>query len=90
MRVQAEAYGLTSMVIETFEVLYRRAQTAAEQDQVTKAFQDMITGWQTNQDSFALIRRGFLDDLDEPEDPASFAENLRRSQVTFLKPDQRT
>lgn len=72
MKARAVSAGLTPEQTAQFELLYRRARTPAEQDQVTQAFYEMIEGWQKNTDAFALVRRDFLDDDDEDPPAVSY------------------
>lgn len=68
MKIRAKAAGFTTEQIEAFELLYRRARNDAEQDLVTKAFDEALDGWKRNRDGLALVRRGFLDDMDDEDD----------------------
>jgi hypothetical protein len=86
MKARAKAYGLTQFATDAFEVMYRRCKTTEEQDQVTKAFGDVVDGWKKNKDAFAKVRQGFLDDEPGEEDPPSLQAALARSGLTFLKP----
>ena len=80
MKVRAKAAKLSPEHMGGFEMMYRRARSAEEQDQVTRAFEARIDGWQTNTDALAVVRRGFLED-DEDEDPPSLVAALERSRV---------
>lgn len=86
LRLKARVAGLTEEQTSGFELMYRRAVTQGEQDQVTAAFDSFVNGWKTSSNALAKVRRGFLDDEDETdEDPPSLRAALAHSQVTFLR-----
>ena len=68
MKIRARAAKFSSERVSAFELLYRRARNDTEQDQVTKAFDDAIDGWKRSTDGLALVRRGFLDDMDDDDE----------------------
>ena len=80
MKIRAKAAKLTDEQTAAFELMYRRARSAEEQDQVTRAFDIRIDGWQTGKDAMAIVRRGFLED-DEDEDPPALTAALARCRV---------
>jgi len=55
LKAKALAHKLTSEQVETFELLYRRARTPQEQDEVTRALDLQIHGWKTNTDAFSRV-----------------------------------
>jgi len=61
---------LTDKQVETFEMMYRRAHSQEEQDQVTKVVHETIEGWKTENDRYSRLRRAMndLDDFAPPED----------------------
>lgn len=86
MKARAEAAKLSAEQVGTIELMYRRARTVEEQDQVSQAFNDVLDGWKRNKDAMAVVRRGFLDDeADDDEDPPALTAALERSGVTFLR-----
>lgn len=85
LRLKARVAGLTEEQTSGFELMYRRSVTQGEQDQVTQAFDTFVNGWKTSSNAMAKVRRGFLDDDDEDEDPPSLRAALARSGVSFLR-----
>lgn len=61
---------LTEQQVQTFEMMYRRAHSQQEQDQVTQVVRQTIEGWKTENDRYSRLRRAMndLDDLAEPEE----------------------
>ena len=64
------ASKLPPEVVAGFELMYRRARTAEEQDQVTAALAPQVEGWKTDDDAFSRLLRAATDMDDGP-----FAEN---------------
>ena len=87
LKAQAEAVHFPPEMTLPFEQMIRQARTEADQDEVMTAFKKRLFGWHENKDAFAIVRRGFLDDVDdEDEDPPALKAALERSQVSFRKP----
>jgi hypothetical protein len=61
---------LTSEQVETFRLMYARARTEEEQDQVTAVVHQAIDGWKTGTDRMSKILQNIEDDP-EDEDPPS-------------------
>lgn len=70
-----------------FEVMYRRARTQDEQDQVTAALRHFIDGWRESDDDFSrLLRSAFeMDELDDDDLPASLKSAIQRASVDLGK-----
>lgn len=93
LRFKGQAAKLSAEQVEGFELMYRRAKTTTEQDQVTAAVEGFLHGWKTDSDQFSRLLRDvndFGDDApigsnDEDEDPPALREALARSRVTFLR-----
>jgi hypothetical protein len=56
--------------VETFRLMYARARTPEEQDQVTKVVHEAIDGWKTGTDRFSRVLQMAHEDPDEEDDPA--------------------
>lgn len=61
---------LTSEQVETFRLMYARARTEEEQDQVTVVVHQAIDGWRTGTDRMSRILQN-TEDNPEDEDPPS-------------------
>ena len=93
LKLKARVAKLTDEVTAAFELMYRRAKTEPEQDQVTVVVEGFLHGWKTDSDQFSRLLRDvndFGDDApigsnDEDEDPPALREALARSRVTFLR-----
>lgn len=72
---------LDAQQAEGFRLMYARARTEAEQDQVTAAVKHQIDGWKTSNDRLSKILRASLGDDDEDEDPPALKEALARARV---------
>ncbi len=85
------AHKLTDEQVARFEVMYRRAKTEAEQDQVTAAIESFTSGWKENSDAYSRLLRDVNDFGDDPvlgeedEDPPALKAALERSRVTFVR-----
>jgi hypothetical protein len=80
--LKARALGgtLTPEQVAQFELMYRRAVTIEEQDQVTKALDNFMNGWKTGSDVYARLRQDdFLEEDDDPLPPV-LQEAWERSQ----------
>ncbi len=94
MALKGKALGgaLDEQQVAAFELLYRRAKTEADQDQVTATLTAVMHGWKSSSDAYSTLRQvsagiGFLsdEDDDEEEDSPAMKAALARSQITFLK-----
>jgi len=91
LRAKGIAHKLTQEQLDGFELMYRRAKDAAEQDQVTAALAAFTDGWKDAPDTFSRLLRDvndFGDDApigEEDEDPPALREALARSRVTFVR-----
>ncbi len=92
LALKGKALGgsLDEQQVEAFSLMYGRAKTEAEQDQVTKALEDVLHGWKTGSDAYSRLRQAEngsdpLGDDDEDEDPPALKAALARAQVTFLR-----
>ena len=76
--------------IAQFELMYRRARTQEEQDQVTSALQHFLNGWKDDGDAFSRLLRAAndLDDfLDEDDDrlPPALEAAIARAKVDVTR-----
>lgn len=91
MGLKARALGgkLTPEHVATFEGMYRRARSNAEQDEVSKALDAHLNGWKTGTDAWSVLLQSGEDDSfladDEDEDPPALKAALARSQVFLGK-----
>ena len=72
--------------VAQFELMYRRARTTEEQDQVTGVLGQFLNGWKEGDDDFSRLLRtaNDLDDfLDEDEDrlPPALEAAIARARV---------
>jgi len=74
---------LTAEEAEGFRLMYARARTPAEQEQVRAALDHRFHGWKTEQDRFSKVLRDDVLGDDEDEDPPELREALERSRVRF-------
>lgn len=88
LKARALASKLAPDVVAAFELMYRRARTAGEQDQVTVALAAQTDGWKTDDDSYSRLLRNALDMDDGPfaeEDddrlPPHMEEAIARARV---------
>jgi len=80
LRARGLAKELTSEQVETFRLMYARARTEAEQDQVTAAVHTAIDGWKTGTDRMSRVLQN-ADDDDEDDDPPSLKEVIAKYGV---------
>jgi len=91
LRAKKLAHKLTDEQFATFELMFRRAKTEAEQDQVSAVVDSFVNGWKTDTDAFSRLLRDandFGDDAplgEDDEDPPALKEALARSRVTFTR-----
>lgn len=91
LKVRKLAHRMTDEQFQRFELMYRRAKTEAEQDQVTEALRVFTDGWKEGTDTFSRLLRDVNDigespfGEDEDEDPPALREALARSRVTFSR-----
>ena len=92
LKAKAIGHKMPKEHAERFELMFRRAKTEAEQDQVSAALDAFLNGWKKESDSFSRLLRDvndFGDDAPigeaEDEDPPALKEALARSRVTFLR-----
>ncbi len=81
--LKAKALGgaLKPEQVAQFEMMYRRAVTPQEQDQVTKVIEEFMHGWKTAPDVYSRIRQAVeFEDDDDPLPPVLQAA-LDRSQA---------
>lgn len=74
--------------VARFEVMYRRARTQEEQDQVTAALRHFIDGWRGSDDDFSRLLRSAFDVEDVLEDdrlPPALEAAIQRSSVDLSK-----
>ncbi len=76
--------SLTPEQVAQFELMYRRAVTTQEQDQVTKALDDFINGWKTGTDAYSRIRQDLFEEDDDPLPPI-LQEAWERSQAELRR-----
>jgi hypothetical protein len=71
LKARALGGSLTPEQVAKFELMYRRAVTVEEQDQVTKVIDDFMFGWKTGTDAYSRIRQAAngLDIFEEDDDP---------------------
>jgi hypothetical protein len=87
MRARALAAKMQPQEVAGFELMYRRARTEKEQDQVTAAIKHFIHGWKDAGDDFSRLLRtatefdDFLEDADSDGLPASIAAALGRADL---------
>ena len=91
LRFKKLAYKMTEEQFSGFELMYRRAKTEPEQDQVTAVIEGFLNGWKTEHDTYSRLLRDvndFGDNLpfgeDEEDSPAMKAA-LAQSRVTFRR-----
>jgi len=84
--------GLTTRMkpeeVAQFEVMYRRARTQEEQDQVSAALRHFIDGWRESDDAFSkLLKTAFdLDDhLDDDALPPALEAAIQRASVDLSR-----
>ena len=76
--------------VAQFELLYRRARTPEEQDQVTGVLQQFLQGWKEGDDAYSRLLRtandldDFLDDDDDRLPPALEAA-IARAKVDLTR-----
>ena len=88
LKVKKLAYRMTDEQVAGFELMYRRARTEAEQDQVSVAVEAFVNGWKTDTDAFSRLLRDVNDfgedaPIGEDDDPPSMKAVLAQSRVTF-------
>jgi hypothetical protein len=66
--------------VETFRLMYARARTPEEQDQVTKVVHEAIDGWKTGTDRFSRVLQMTHED-EEDDDPPSLKAMLAKHGV---------
>lgn len=76
--------------VAQFELMYRRARTPEEQDQVSAALQHFIQGWKDGDDAFSRLLRtaNDLDDFladDEDRLPPALEAAIARSRVDLSR-----
>lgn len=74
--------------VAQFEVMYRRARTQEEQDQVSAALRHFIDGWRESDDAFSkLLKTAFdLDDrLDDDALPPALEAAIQRARVDLSR-----
>jgi hypothetical protein len=75
---------LTPAQIAQLELMYRRASSIEEQDQVTKALDNVLNGWRTGTDAYSLLLQD--DDPFEDDDLSpSLQTALDKTQADFGK-----
>lgn len=87
LRFRGQAAKMKVEEINQFELMYRRARTTEEQDQVTAALRSYNEGWRESDDDFSRLLRiandfdCFLDEDDEDRLPASLEAAIERARV---------
>jgi hypothetical protein len=71
LKARALGGALTPEQVAQFELMYRRAVSVEEQDQVTKVIDGFINGWKTGSDVYSRLRQAAagLDIFEEDDDP---------------------
>ncbi len=77
--------SLTPEQVAQFELMYRRAVTVEEQDQVSKVVNDFIDGWRTGTDVYSRLQQDRFEEDDDPLPPVLQAA-WERSQELLKKP----
>ena len=71
--------------VAQFELMYRRARTESEQDQVTDVLHQFVNGWKDGDDAYSRLLRtaNDLDDFLDDDDrlPPSLEAAIAQSQV---------
>jgi len=86
LKAKALVYGLTPEQVDTFSRLYQGARTEEAQNEITRALDFQLNGWETAHDSFSRVLQtasgiGVLGEDEEDEDPPKLREALERSRV---------
>jgi hypothetical protein len=90
LKVRALAVQMPKEQVDTFELMFRRARSEDEQNEVSKALDAHMNGWKTGTDAWSRILQAsndtdFLSGADEDEDPPGLKAALARSQVFLGK-----
>lgn len=92
LKAKAIGHKLPPEQTARFELMFRRAKTEAEQDQVSAALDAFLNGWKKEDDTYSRLLRDvndFGDDApiggEDEEDPPALKEALARSRITFLR-----
>lgn len=88
LKARALGGSLNAEQVAQFEMMYRRAITIEEQDQVTKVIDDFMHGWKTGSDVYSRLRQtaAGLDIFEEDDDPLppTLQQAWERSQEGLL------
>jgi len=79
LKAHVIAKELDDEQFETFRLMYARARTESEQDQVTAVVRQHIDGWKTGTDRFSRVLQSVNED--EDDDPPSLKEVIAKYGV---------